>query len=501
MRKAIQIFTLSLCLMGLSFSETYSQTTPTAKIDTIDATALQNGDIINVPVRAYALTNIGSMGLWISFNTANLTYVDVTSPNSLFKGNLTYNFDGTYIRLAWFNMGSSGINLSNTVLFNLQFTYKQGSSNLNFYLTKSSFGDFTTMKAIKTTFINSEVLNVPVAFSLTYPVNNDYVYPTPQFQWNASSGAKYYKLFIDGRLVKDSIATTSYQLTNAEALPKTTHSWYVVAYNRLGSIQSAETRSIRIKSFPKGFALISPQSGSYSGPCNVKFSWYSYLDSPYGLAGYEFYLSGYAPVTLAPSDTSYVFPESLPYGNKTWYVIAIDSMGNMQNSSTYNLNIQKENIYHLDGSVTYDNIYNTPLSNVKLVIKDSQNIKVDSTETDNTGYFIFNGLPNGSYSIYAQSDKAAGGIDPVDALLINKYFVKMIQVDDNLKLLAGDVNGDGGVKPSDALTIMKYFVKTKSSFDVGRWQFEKPSLTINCSDEDVDFKGICTGDFNGSYRP
>ena len=497
MKKVLLIIFISVCLSSIIAEKANCQE---ATIDTIIATGLHNGDVFNVPVRIKNMNNLGSIGVWISFDASVLTYVGLNTINPLITG-ATYNYDGTYIRFGWFDMGSAGINPGTSVLFNMQFKYKAGSTNLSFYLTKCVFADFTTLKAFKVTYTNAQVLNVPTAFDLTFPANSGYVYPTPLFQWNASSGAAYYKLYIDSKLFKTGIITNSYQVQSNEFFTRGIHTWYVIAYNRLGTMQSTETWSINVRSAPKGFTLVTPVNGSNTVSCNLKFSWLRYVDSPYGTASYEFHLAGYPVVHLSRTDTSYVFPTPLPKGNNSWYVIAIDSAGNPQTSGTYTFNVQPEKIFHVDGTLTYKNSVNSPLSNISLILKDTLGNYVDSTITDNTGYFVFNNLSNGKYKIYPRTNKAVGGIDPTDVLLINKYYIKMIDITDPLFLKAADVNSDNKIMPCDGLIINRYYIKLKTFFEAGQWYFQQPVFSIVCGNASVNFKAICYGDVNGSYRP
>ena len=53
----------------------------------------------------------------------------------------------------------------------------------------------------------------------------------------------------------------------------------------------------------------------------------------------------------------------------------------------------------IQGKITYDNKYSTPIKNTKLYLKNSENITIDSTVTDTTGSYTFNNDTNGTYTV------------------------------------------------------------------------------------------------------
>jgi uncharacterized protein (TIGR02145 family) len=156
----------------------------------------------------------------------------------------------------------------------------------------------------------------------------------------------------------------------------------------------------------------------------------------------------------------------------------------------------------ISGTATYDNApVNTLLSCVKVYLKTTSDILVDSTETDLLGNYEFCGVPNGSYKLTAQTTKTWGGVNNIDALLVLKHFVGYITLD-GLKEKAGDINLNDYLNSTDALMIAKRFVGVTTSYPGGDWILEEPTLNVSGSSAlTIDFKGICTGDANGSYIP
>lgn len=157
--------------------------------------------------------------------------------------------------------------------------------------------------------------------------------------------------------------------------------------------------------------------------------------------------------------------------------------------------------YSISGYLNYDNKENSALSDVKLILYNAQNLKIDSTLTGKDGKYIFNNLSNGKYSIIAITDKTPGGITPIDALFVNRFYLKIIKPKDDLVRRTADVDKNGNITPIDALFITRYYLKVLKSFKAGTWLFEPVNFEINCNDIIRDFKGICVGDVDTSFKP
>jgi len=77
----------------------------------------------------------------------------------------------------------------------------------------------------------------------------------------------------------------------------------------------------------------------------------------------------------------------------------------------------------ISGVITYDNSLSTIMNNVKVYLFDSLGTAIDTTSSDASGYYIFENVPQGSYSIDASSDKTWGGGNATDALGIMLHFI------------------------------------------------------------------------------
>ena len=118
-----------------------------------------------------------------------------------------------------------------------------------------------------------------------------------------------------------------------------------------------------------------------------------------------------------------------------------------------------------------------------------------------TGQFSITGVQNGNYIISSAPSKQWGGVDPLDALLINRYYINLFNTSDALATKAADVSSDGTVNPQDALMINRRYISSIYSFNVKDWVSEIIGITINNSDLNQNIKVICAGDINNSYTP
>ncbi len=155
--------------------------------------------------------------------------------------------------------------------------------------------------------------------------------------------------------------------------------------------------------------------------------------------------------------------------------------------------------YTLSGQIYYDNSFNSPLPNVKIILSSSEG--TDSTMTDSSGDYSFSKLIPGNYEISLSSDAPVSGINSTDAMIIAKYFLKQENFD-SLQTEAADVNNDNKINSTDALLVCKRFVRLVSSFNRPNWIFlGSLDITISNSNVTKNFEGIETGDVNKSYLP
>lgn len=158
-------------------------------------------------------------------------------------------------------------------------------------------------------------------------------------------------------------------------------------------------------------------------------------------------------------------------------------------------------LYTDSGKVTYDNILNSPIKNSKIYGIDSEGIVKDSAITDSIGIYKLQKLTDGNYTIKIVPSEPWGGVEPTDALLVNRYYIGVYKFKDGLKKRAADVNVDGKINPLDALLINRRYIKSINSFKAGDWILDNNIIKIDSINLNNNIKVICTGDVNGSYVP
>jgi Laminin G domain. len=205
------------------------------------------------------------------------------------------------------------------------------------------------MKKLTVLFIVCMSLSLsaqPGAFSLAAPSNGGWGSATPTFQWGAASGASFYRLFIDGVLKDDNLTSTSYQLLSSEALTEPLHTWYVIAVDAgSATTQSSQTFTVKVDATPPAaFNLTNPADGSWSNSLQPTLQWSLSSDGVSGIAKYQLWIDGTLNRDNISSSLDSTTPNSiLTNGIHTWQVKAIDSVGNIKNS-TQTWTIKVDNI-------------------------------------------------------------------------------------------------------------------------------------------------------------
>ncbi|MBP7496148.1 MAG: immunoglobulin domain-containing protein [Bacteroidales bacterium] len=182
----------------------------------------------------------------------------------------------------------------------------------------------------------------------------------------------------------------------------------------------------------------------------------------------------------------------------TYYCIVKNNCGIVSlEIATLNVEI----LYNIEGFLTYGNSNKTPLVNDSLFLVNNEGNVLRSTITYTDGYFKFSNLKSGTFFLKYKIFRNCGGINPVDALFINKYFLGIYKFTDYIKQLAADVLADSKILPTDALYINRYFLGIIKRFTPNEWVIYPNEILIDNKDVFLDIKAICVGDVNGSYIP
>ncbi len=212
---------------------------------------------------------------------------------------------------------------------------------------------------------------------------------------------------------------------------------------------------------------------------------------------------GTDPVTISwepplyLSDPSILSPVCTPLASTNYTLIAMDANG-CQHSDMVSVFVDVSlSVY---GVVTYDNTPHTPLNDVIVKAFNPDNIEIARDTADAAGFYDFLSLPAGNYTLRFETDKAFGGVNATDALLIMKHFVQITLLE-GLKIKACDVDGSGYINSLDALVVAKRFTGQTTSYVVPDWIFSTVSFSIPALQAQNNVLALCAGDANGSFIP
>ncbi|MCX6270147.1 MAG: hypothetical protein NTU44_02825 [Bacteroidetes bacterium] len=166
------------------------------------------------------------------------------------------------------------------------------------------------------------------------------------------------------------------------------------------------------------------------------------------------------------------------------------------NSTVATLNI----ISSLSGLVRYSNENQSVMANTKLVLKDLNGNRVDSTLTNTSGNYLFSNVIPGEYIVYPEISKPWGGANATDALRVLLHF-SGLNILEGIYLKAGDVNLISHLNAVDALLIARRFVHAIESFPAGDWVEMADTVNLGYAPQIAGFFTLCYGDVDGSFVP
>jgi hypothetical protein len=138
------------------------------------------------------------------------------------------------------------------------------------------------------------------------------------------------------------------------------------------------------------------------------------------------------------------------------------------------------------------------LAGVPVELKTLLGNVVATDTTDSSGNYYMSGYANGNYILDARIGYNSGGINSTDALLVNRHFTSLISLTP-LRARAGDVNGNQITNSGDALLISRRITNLLSSFAVGNYVNDKPTINAQGNPLSVSMRALSTGDVNGSF--
>jgi uncharacterized protein (TIGR02145 family) len=110
------------------------------------------------------------------------------------------------------------------------------------------------------------------------------------------------------------------------------------------------------------------------------------------------------------------------------------------------------------------------------------------------------GYANGNYLLDAAINYTYGGVNSTDALQVTRFFTSLVTLSP-LRIKVGDVNGSGITNSGDALLINRRITGLISSFSVGNFVNNLPSVNALGNPLVANLRALSTGDVNGTYNP
>ncbi len=203
-----------------------------------------------------------------------------------------------------------------------------------------------------------------------------------------------------------------------------------------------------------------------------------------------------------PGITNGVFNPMVP-GIGNWNITYTYTDGNNCTSSA-SKSINVINKPRITGTIKYDNVAQTTMGNVKVYLKNSSNVTIDSTlSLVGLGDYWFYCRNNGTYNMSATTTRlfVTGTVNSLDALAIAKHSVGMINLS-AFRQKAADVNNSNSINAGDALMVMRRFVGQITEFYISDWLFDITNpFSVNNADYVMPIKALLAGDVDGSHTP
>ncbi len=194
------------------------------------------------------------------------------------------------------------------------------------------------------------------------------------------------------------------------------------------------------------------------------------------------------------------------------YTYTITTTGScVQTTATGTINVIG---YKVSGYLTYDKPTTLPLAGAGVTVYLKSGAEpvppatlpvptvLYSVNTDVNGYYEFY-VPNGTYYLYAANTAAWTGVAPNDVTNLQRYIANLLPntVNTPLRVRAADINQDGLIQPNDVTPLQRRIanILPNPNYKAPNWLFENPTIVVNNANVTQNFKGIVSGDVNGSY--
>ena len=180
----------------------------------------------------------------------------------------------------------------------------------------------------------------PAVFHLLEPADNTSTTLNVTFKWesttDALSGLDHYELWLNNSVYTDTLHSTSVNLDLSEG----DYVWSIKAVDKAGVVrESSESWNLstsRDTDPPTVFHLQSPANNSWTKEEYPVFEWSGSTDAGSGLKKYMFYFDGQLMRDNIVPTQHTVTDVLVTPGSHSWYVVAVDSVGNSMESEEIN---------------------------------------------------------------------------------------------------------------------------------------------------------------------
>jgi hypothetical protein len=154
----------------------------------------------------------------------------------------------------------------------------------------------------------------------------------------------------------------------------------------------------------------------------------------------------------------------------------------------------------INGLVVYHNEDQTPLGGVTVLLKNTDDILVQSTTSNALGQYTFLNIPDGTYKISAISDlEPPEVVDLLDISLLIDYLNGQANLDP-MQQAAADVNANLMINNDDLNFIMENWYLYGEDFPAGNWVFSEFITEAGMKDGNT-VSGKVVSDINNSAQP
>lgn len=190
------------------------------------------------------------------------------------------------------------------------------------------------------------------------------------------------------------------------------------------------------------------------------------------------------------------FDEALMNGGQYYQSTSNTDPVKYLDPSLYENDLSALKLSSLYGTITYNNGASTPLKLCNLTLSPGGDTY---GPTINDGKYYFTGMNDGAFTIATTCTNTWGGLQSIDATLTSRYILG-IQVLVPIQQKAADVNQSGTIQSID-VTMMKRRVlgQTYPQWTAPNYVFETTSANVAGGLGVLNYKGLCSGDVNGSY--